>query len=86
MGRHFVELMYQFMTLVRGLPMHRNHFLRRQGEEMARSWIQFTSGLPPMAGAKPYDLEEGSIMICNMLQGWTVRPRADNGEIGCNDP
>lgn len=34
---------------------------RRQGEEMARSWIRFANGLPPMPGAKPYNLEEGSI-------------------------
>ncbi|CAI7590855.1 unnamed protein product [Penicillium glandicola] len=85
-GHHFVELMYQFMTLSARLPTHRNHFLRRQGEEMARSWIRFANGLPPMPGARPYDLEEGSIMICDMLQGWTVRTRAEDEVISQNDP
>ncbi|OQE36801.1 hypothetical protein PENCOP_c011G07625 [Penicillium coprophilum] len=86
MGHHFVELMYQFMTLAGRLPPHRNHFLRRQGEEMARSWIRFANGLPPMPGAKPYDLEEGSIMICDMLHGWTVRTRAEDEAISQQDP
>ncbi|KAJ5193359.1 Carboxylesterase type B [Penicillium cf. viridicatum] len=86
MGHHFVELLYQFMTLAGRLPTHRNHFLRRQGEEMARSWIRFVNGLPPMPGAKPYDLEEGSIMVCDMLQGWTVRMRAEDEEISRDDP
>ncbi|KXG52119.1 Carboxylesterase, type B [Penicillium griseofulvum] len=85
-GHHFVELMYQFMTLSERLPTHRNHFLRRQGEEMARSWIRFANGLPPMPGAKPYDLEEGSIMICDMLQGWTVRTRAEDEAMSQQDP
>lgn len=83
---HFVELMYQFMTLSTRLPTHRNHFLRRQGEEMARSWIRFANGLPPMPDAKPYDLENGSIMICDMLQGWSVRTRAGDETISQNDP
>jgi carboxylesterase type B len=85
-GHHFVELMYQFMTLAGRLPTHRNHFLRRQGEEMARSWIRFANGLPPMPGAKPYDLEEESIMICDMLHGWTVRTRAEDEAISQQDP
>lgn len=85
-GHHFVELMYQFMTLAGRLPTHRNHFLRRQGEEMARSWIRFANGLPPMPGAKPYDLEEGSIMICDMLKGWTVRTKAEDEVISQQDP
>ncbi|KAJ5371768.1 Carboxylesterase type B [Penicillium concentricum] len=85
-GHHFVELMYQFMTLTGRLPPHRNHFLRRQGEEMARSWIRFANGLPPMPGAKPYDIEEGSIMICDMLHGWTVRTRAEDEAISQQDP
>ncbi|KAJ5153769.1 Carboxylesterase type B [Penicillium coprophilum] len=86
MGHHFVELMYQFMTLAGRFPPHRNHFLRRQGEEMARSWIRFANGLPPMPDAKPYDLEEGSIMICDMLHGWTVRTRAEDEAISQQDP
>ncbi|CAP79892.1 Para-nitrobenzyl esterase [Penicillium chrysogenum] len=85
-GHHFVELMYQFMTLAGRLPTHRNHFLRRQGEEMARSWIRFANGLPPMPGAKPYDLEEESIMVCDMLHGWTVRTRAEDEAISQQDP
>jgi carboxylesterase type B len=85
-GHHFVELMYQFMTLAGRLPTHRNHFLRRQGEEMARSWIRFANGLPPMPGAKPYDLEKGSILTCDMLQGWTVRTRAEDEVISQQDP
>lgn len=39
-----------------------------------------------MPGAKPYDLKEGSIMVCDMLQGWTVRTRAEDEEISRNDP
>ncbi|KAL4983722.1 Alpha/Beta hydrolase protein [Aspergillus falconensis] len=77
-GHHFVELMYQFMTLTARFPTHRNHFLRRQAEQMARSWVRFANGLPPMPDAKPYDLESGSIMICDMLHGWTVRTRAED--------
>ncbi|KAJ5689396.1 Carboxylesterase type B [Penicillium macrosclerotiorum] len=85
-GHHFVELMYQFMTLTARLPPHRDHFLRRQAEQMARSWIRFANGLPPMPDAKPYDLEEGSIMICDMLQGWTVRTRAQDEVVSQSDP
>ncbi|OQE77540.1 hypothetical protein PENNAL_c0060G03466 [Penicillium nalgiovense] len=85
-GHHFVELMYQFMTLAGRLPTYRNHFLRRQGEEMARSWIRFANGLPPMPRAKPYDLEEGSIMTCDMLHGWAVRTRAEDEVISQQDP
>lgn len=85
-GHHFVELMYQFMTLTARFPTHRNHFLRRQAEEMARSWIRFAHGLPPMPGAKPYDLKRGSIMICDILQGWAVRTRAEDEAISQHDP
>lgn len=85
-GHHFVELMYQFMTLARRLPTHRNHFLRHQGEQMARSWIRFANGLPPMPDAKPYDLGTGSIMICDMQHGWSVRTRAEDEEISQLDP
>ncbi|KAL5360622.1 Alpha/Beta hydrolase protein [Aspergillus floccosus] len=85
-GHHFVELMYQFMTLATRLPTYRNHFLRRQGEEMARSWIRFANGLPPMPDAKPYDPETGSIMVCDMLHGWSVRTRAEDEEISQHDP
>ncbi|CAI7611574.1 unnamed protein product [Penicillium glandicola] len=85
-GYHFVELMYQFMMLSARLHTHRNHFLQRQGEEIARSWIRFANGLPPMPGARPYDLEEGSIMIYDVLRGWTVRTRAENEVISQNDP
>ncbi|KAJ5857973.1 hypothetical protein N7455_008867 [Penicillium solitum] len=55
-------------------------FLRPHGE-MARSWIRFANLLPPMPGAKPYDLEERSFMVCDMLQGWNVRSRAEDEEI-----
>ncbi|KAL4866196.1 Alpha/Beta hydrolase protein [Aspergillus spectabilis] len=79
-GHHFVELLYQFMTLTARFPTHRNNFLQRQAEEMARSWIRFANGLPPMPGAKPYDVETGSIMICDMLHGWSVRTRAEDEE------
>jgi carboxylesterase type B len=85
-GHHFVELLYQFMTLTARLPTHRNNFLRHQAEEMARCWIRFANGLPPMSAAKPYDLEQGNIMICDMLQGWSVRTRAEDEVISQNDP
>ncbi|KAL2826701.1 Alpha/Beta hydrolase protein [Aspergillus cavernicola] len=85
-GHHFVELIYLFMTLTARFPMHRVHFLRRQAEEMARGWVRFANGLPPLHEAKPYDLETGSIMVCDMLQGWTVRTRAEDEEISQQDP
>lgn len=53
---------------------------------MARSWIRFANRLPPMPGAKPYDLEERSFMVCDMLQGWNVRSRAEDEEIIRNGP
>ena len=53
---------------------------------MARSWIRFANGLPPMPGAKTYDLEEGSIMTCDMSHGWAVRTRAEDELISQQDP
>ncbi|KAL5338163.1 Alpha/Beta hydrolase protein [Aspergillus crustosus] len=85
-GHHFVELMYQFLTLSARFPTHRDHFLRRQAETMARGWIRFANGLPPLPDAKPYDLETGSIMICDMAHGWSVRTRAEDEEISLLDP
>ncbi|KAL4864164.1 Alpha/Beta hydrolase protein [Aspergillus spectabilis] len=85
-GHHFVELMYQFMTLTARFPTHRYHFLRRQAEQMARSWIRFANGLPPLPDAKPFDLETRSIMICDMLHGWSVRTRAEDEVISQEDP
>ncbi|KAL2861225.1 Alpha/Beta hydrolase protein [Aspergillus lucknowensis] len=90
-GHHFIELLYVFMTLSARMPTHRDGFLRRQGEEMARAWVRFANGRPPLPGARPYDLpvpgrgDGGSIMVCDMLRGWTVRTRAEDEVISRED-
>jgi len=84
-GHHFVELYYQFMTLVTRYPTHRNHFLARQAKHMARIWIRFANGLPPMEGSE-YEPLEQRIMICDVNSGWQVRTRAEDEKASREDP
>jgi len=84
-GHHFVELYYQFMTLVSRYPTHRNRFLARQAEQMARMWIRFANGLPPMENSEYKPVEE-KIMICDVNAGWQVRTRAEDEAASQDDP
>jgi carboxylesterase type B len=84
-GHHFVELYYQFMTLVSRYPAHRNGFLARQAEQMARMWIRFANGLPPMENSE-YRPGEERIMTCDVGAGWRVRTRAEDDAASREDP
>jgi hypothetical protein len=83
-GHHFVELFYQFMTLTSRFPNHRNRFLARQAEQMARMWIRFANGLPPLPDSE-HEPEKRKIIIGDTSVGWQVRTRDEDEEVSKED-
>jgi hypothetical protein len=65
---HFVEILFQFMTLIPRYPRRRNDFLALIAIDTARKWNHFANGLAPWEGE--YDrTNEGKVALCDGIRG-----------------
>lgn len=80
-GHHFVDLMYQFMTVTERYPRHRDSFFARQAQEFARKWICFGTGRAPWE-----EYGNGKIAVLDDLRGWEIRTRESDRKMSESDP
>jgi hypothetical protein len=71
-GHHFIELLFQFQTLLERYPTTR---LRQISTEFARRLIKFAIGDSPWS---PYEAGEQRIAVVSSPDGWQVYTREDD--------
>lgn len=71
-GHHFVELLFQFMTLLERYP---TPGLREISTEFARKLIKFANGEAPWS---PYEAENEYIAVVSSRDGWQVYKREED--------
>ena len=81
-GHHFVECLFQFLTLTERYPKTRNGFLEKQSKEMARRWIAFANGRAPWP---KYTSDEKMMAVCDDRVGWEDRTREEDARISESD-
>ncbi|KAH8729924.1 Alpha/Beta hydrolase protein [Ilyonectria robusta] len=79
LGHHFIELAYQFMTLMDRFPLQKQ---RDISIGFARKWTAFAYGEEPWA---PYMLADETIAVADSREGWVVRTRAEDMESSADD-
>ncbi|KAH7403893.1 Alpha/Beta hydrolase protein, partial [Cadophora sp. MPI-SDFR-AT-0126] len=71
-GHHFIELLFQFQTLIERYPTAR---LRTISTEFAQRLIKFAVGEAPWS---PYEAEEQRISVVSSRDGWQVYTREED--------
>ncbi|KAH7166571.1 Alpha/Beta hydrolase protein [Dactylonectria macrodidyma] len=79
LGHHFIELVYQFMTLMERFPLQKQ---RDISIGFARKWTAFAYGEDPWA---PYMLADETIAVADSREGWVVRTRSKDMETSADD-
>ncbi|KAH7140075.1 Alpha/Beta hydrolase protein [Dactylonectria estremocensis] len=79
LGHHFIELAYQFMTLMERFPLQKH---RDISIGFARKWTAFAYGEDPWA---PYMLADETTAVADSREGWVVRTRAKDMETSVDD-
>ena len=71
-GHHFIELLFQFQTLLERFPTQR---LRKISTEFAQRLIKFAVGEAPWS---PYEAHEQRIAVVSSRDGWQVYTREED--------
>lgn len=79
LGHHFVELLYQFMTLTERFPLQRQ---RDISLGFARRWTAFAYGEDPWPR---YTWVDETIAVADSREGWVVRSRVKDLESSAHD-
>lgn len=90
LGHHFVDLLYQFMTLLERYPEERQ---KTASIQFARYWLQFGNGNAPWPEFKVDDMMNGEkgnqhhidddeiIAVADSREGWVVRSRRKDEDL-----
>ncbi|KAF5539494.1 carboxylesterase type B [Fusarium mexicanum] len=79
LGHHFIELIYQFMTLMERLPLQRQ---RDVCVGFVRRWTAFAYGEEPWS---QYTWVDEAVAVADSREGWVVRSRVKDMEVSVYD-